>query len=77
MSSSFATMHYSMLMQPSATKLPSVVLRVALLAVLRSKRLEGATVGVMVTASHNPEPVGPLEIANEKKPDARDVGQRC
>lgn len=70
-------MHYSMLMQPSATKLPSVVLRVALLAVLRSKRLEGATVGVMVTASHNSEPVGPLEIANEKKPDARDVGQRC
>lgn len=67
----------SKLMRSSATKLPSVVLRVALLAVLRSKRLEGATVGVMVTASHNPEPVGSLEIAYEKKPDARDVGQRC
>ncbi|WVR08283.1 hypothetical protein IAU60_005330 [Kwoniella sp. DSM 27419] len=38
-----------------ATKLPSVLFRVALLAVLRSKRLEGATIGVMVTASHNPE----------------------
>jgi hypothetical protein len=31
--------------------------RCALLAVLRSKKLEGATIGVMVTASHNPEPV--------------------
>lgn len=42
------------------------MLRVALLAVLRSKRLEGATVGVMVTASHNPEPVSSLEIAYDK-----------
>ena len=41
----------------SASKLPPVMLRVALLAVLRSKRLEGATIGIMVTASHNPEPV--------------------
>jgi phosphoacetylglucosamine mutase len=45
------------MMDGSATMLPSVVFRVALLAVLRSKRLEGATIGVMITASHNPEPV--------------------
>ncbi|KAL7424909.1 hypothetical protein Q5752_000596 [Cryptotrichosporon argae] len=38
-----------------AERLPSVIFRVALLAVLRSKRLDGATIGVMVTASHNPE----------------------
>lgn len=41
----------------SASKLPSVLYRTALLAVLRSKRLEGATIGVMVTASHNPAAV--------------------
>lgn len=41
----------------SASKLPSVILRVGLLAVLRSQRFNGATIGVMVTASHNPEPV--------------------
>ena len=40
-----------------ATKLPCVMFRVALLAILRSKKLGGATVGIMVTASHNPEPV--------------------
>ncbi|KAK1923768.1 putative phosphoacetylglucosamine mutase [Papiliotrema laurentii] len=38
-----------------ASRLPSVVFRVALLAVLRSKRMEGASIGVMITASHNPE----------------------
>ena len=31
--------------------------RVGILAALRSKRLDGKTIGVMVTASHNPEPV--------------------
>ncbi|KAF9535425.1 phosphoacetylglucosamine mutase [Crepidotus variabilis] len=35
--------------------LDSVLFRVGVLAGLRSKRLEGRTVGVMVTASHNPE----------------------
>lgn len=41
----------------SGERLPSVIFRVGLLAVLRSQRLNGATIGVMVTASHNPEPV--------------------
>lgn len=41
----------------SGERLPSVIFRVALLAVLRSQRFNGATIGVMVTASHNPEPV--------------------
>lgn len=31
--------------------------RVGLLAVLRSKNLKGKAIGVMVTASHNPEKV--------------------
>jgi phosphoacetylglucosamine mutase len=38
----------------SASKLPCVVFRTALLAALRSKQLSGATIGVMITASHNP-----------------------
>ncbi|ORY34947.1 phosphoacetylglucosamine mutase [Naematelia encephala] len=38
-----------------ANLLPPVMFRVGLLAILRSKRLAGATIGVMVTASHNPE----------------------
>ena len=46
-----------MLMLLSGTRLPSVVFRAGLLAILRSKRLEGLTIGVMITASHNPEQV--------------------
>ena len=34
--------------------LDSVVLRVGLLAALRSKRFNGQIIGVMITASHNP-----------------------
>lgn len=34
--------------------LDSVVYRVGLLAALRSKKLNGQTIGVMITASHNP-----------------------
>ena len=34
--------------------------RVGILAALRSKKLDGKTIGVMVTASHNPEPVGTI-----------------
>ncbi|KAI9632946.1 putative phosphoacetylglucosamine mutase [Dioszegia hungarica] len=36
-------------------RLPSVMFCCALLAVLRSKKLGGAAIGVMITASHNPE----------------------
>lgn len=38
----------------SASKLPCVVFRTALLAVLRSKKFHGETIGIMITASHNP-----------------------
>ncbi|POY76360.1 putative Phosphoacetylglucosamine mutase [Rhodotorula taiwanensis] len=38
-----------------ADLLDSVMFRVGLLAVLRSKNLKGKAIGVMVTASHNPE----------------------
>ncbi|GJJ09538.1 hypothetical protein Clacol_003761 [Clathrus columnatus] len=38
-----------------ASLLDSVLFRVGVLAALRSKRLDGKTIGVMVTASHNPE----------------------
>ncbi|KAK9447477.1 uncharacterized protein V1518DRAFT_421103 [Limtongia smithiae] len=34
--------------------LDSVIFRVGLLAALRSRKLEGQTIGVMITASHNP-----------------------
>lgn len=37
-----------------ATLLDSVVFRVGLVAALRSRKLGGATIGVMITASHNP-----------------------
>ncbi|KAF2398370.1 N-acetylglucosamine-phosphate mutase-like protein [Trichodelitschia bisporula] len=37
-----------------ANLLDSVVFRVGLLAVLRSKKLNGQTIGLMITASHNP-----------------------
>lgn len=37
-----------------ATLLDSVVFRVGLVASLRSRKLGGQTIGVMITASHNP-----------------------
>ena len=37
-----------------ATKLPSVAMAVGILAGLRSRKLHGQTIGVMITASHNP-----------------------
>lgn len=44
-------------LQNRADKLDSVLFRVGLLAALRSKKQDGKTIGVMVTASHNPEQV--------------------
>ncbi|GBN47311.1 Phosphoacetylglucosamine mutase [Araneus ventricosus] len=38
-----------------AFELPHVMYRMGLLAVLRSKERQGNTVGIMITASHNPE----------------------
>ncbi|KAI9318760.1 hypothetical protein BX666DRAFT_2026183 [Dichotomocladium elegans] len=38
-----------------AELLDSVMYKVGILATLRSKKLNGATIGVMITASHNPE----------------------
>lgn len=46
--------HLSLL---SADVLGSVMYKVAILASLRSKKLNGSTIGVMITASHNPEEV--------------------
>jgi hypothetical protein len=40
-----------------ASVLDPVLFRVGILAGLRSKKLDGKTIGVMVTASHNPEEV--------------------
>ncbi len=37
-----------------ASILDSVVFRVALLAALRSRKLNGQIIGIMITASHNP-----------------------
>ncbi|RCI04148.1 Phosphoacetylglucosamine Mutase [Rhizopus stolonifer] len=39
----------------NANVLGSVMYKVAILATLRSKKLQGSTIGVMITASHNPE----------------------
>ena len=42
--------------------LDSVLFRVGILAALRSKKLDGKTIGVMITASHNPEEVCSLAL---------------
>ena len=41
----------------SGSTLDFVLFRVGIIAGLRSKKLDGKTVGVVVTASHNPEAV--------------------
>lgn len=55
-----------------ADLLDSVMFRVGLLAVLRSKNLKGKAIGVMVTASHNPEKVTPpslTRLLSARSPD--------
>lgn len=50
-----------------ASVLDSVLFRVGILASLRSKKLDGQVIGVMVTASHNPAKVCDSVLVTKKQ----------
>lgn len=59
-----------------ADMLDSVLFKVGILAALRSYKLNGATIGVMITASHNPEEV-PVALFCLKSPSLANLIAIC